>query len=95
MLEQMLEKMQKDFEILHRQRCFLMASLQHLMEKDFEDPEATRFKVAIAQAMVDGLFDKGHSLSDEIERSVLISMKEMLERERLLYNIKGELNGPF
>ena len=95
MLEQMLEKMQKDFEILHRQRCFLMAALQHLMEKDFEDPEATRFKVAIAQAMVDSLFEKGHSLSDDIEMSVMVSMKDMLERERLLSNIKGELNGPF
>jgi hypothetical protein len=95
MLEQMLEKMQKDFEILHRQRCFLMAALQHLMEKDFEDPEATRFKVAIAQAMVDSLFEKGYSLSDDIEMSVMVSMKDMLERERLLSNIKGELNGPF
>jgi hypothetical protein len=95
MLEQMLEKMKKDFEILHRQRCFLMASLQHLMEKDFEDPEATRFKVAIAQAMVDHIFEKGHALSDDIEKSVMISMKEMLERERLLSSIKNDLNGPF
>jgi hypothetical protein len=95
MLEQMLEKMKKDFEILHRQRCFLMAALQHIMEKDFEDPEATHFKIAIAQAMVDGLFDKGHALSDEIERSVMISMKEMLERERVLSNIKKDLNELF
>jgi hypothetical protein len=95
MLEQMLEKMKKDFEILHRQRCFLMASLQHLMEKDFEDPDVTTFKVAVAQAMVDGLLEKGYALSDEIEKSVMISMKEMLERERLLSNIKNDLNGPF
>jgi hypothetical protein len=95
MLEEMLEKMKKDFEILHLQRCFLMAAMQHLMERDFEDPEAVRFKVAIAQAMVDNLFEKGYSLSDEIEKSVMVSMKEMLERERLLSSIKNDLKGPF
>jgi hypothetical protein len=45
--------------------------------------------------MVDHLFEKGHALSDDIERSVMISMKEMLERERLLSSIKNDLNGPF
>ena len=79
-------------ETLMKQRAFLMAVMAHLMEKDFEDMEdLLRFRVAIAQAFTDNVMEKGIMLGDETERTVLISIRDMIEKEDALEQIKNEL----
>lgn len=79
-------------ETLMRQRAFLMAVMAHLMEKDFEDMEdLLRFRVAIAQAFTDNVMEKGIMLGDETERTVLLSIRDMIEKEAALEQIKNEL----
>ena len=79
-------------ETLMRQRAFLMAVMAHLMEKDFEDMEdLLRFRVAIAQAFTDNVIEKGIMLGDETERTVLLSIRDMIEKEAALEQIKNEL----
>lgn len=79
-------------EVLFKQRAFLMAAMAHLMEKEVEDAEDfTRFKVAIAQAFTDNIMEQGIMLGDETERAVLLSMKEMLEKENALQQVKKAL----
>lgn len=85
-------------ETLMKQRAFLMAVMAHLMEKDFEDMEdLTRFRVAIAQAFTDNVMDKGIMVGDETEMAVLLSIKEMIQKEAALQQVKNELrsNDPF
>lgn len=85
-------------ETLMKQRAFLMAVMAHLMEKDFEDMEdLTRFRVAIAQAFTDNVMDKGTMVGDETEMAVLLSIKEMIQKEAALQQVKNELrsNDPF
>lgn len=85
-------------ETLMKQRAFLMAVMAHLMEKDFEDTEELiRFRVAIAQAFTDNVMEKGIMLGDETETAVLLSIREMLQKEALLQQVKNELgsNDPF
>lgn len=79
-------------EVLFKQRAFLMAVMAHFMEKDFEDIEdVTRFKVVIAQAFIDNIMGKDVMLADETEKAVLLCMKEMLEKEDVLQQIKKAL----
>ena len=85
-------------ETLMKQRAFLMAVMAHLMEKDFEDMEdLTRFRVAIAQAFTDNVMEKGIILGDETEMTVLLSIREMIQKEAALQQVKNELrsNNPF
>ena len=85
-------------ETLMKQRAFLMAVMAHLMEKDFEDMEdLTRFRVAIAQAFTDNVMDKGIIVGDETEMTVLLSIREMIQKEAALQQVKNELrsNDPF
>ncbi len=79
-------------ETLTKQRAFLMAVMAHLMEKDFEDMEdLLRFRVAIAQAFTDNVMEKGIMLGDETERTVLISIRDMIEKEAALEQVRNEL----
>jgi hypothetical protein len=79
-------------ETLIKQRAFLMAVMAHLMEKDFEDMEdLTKFRVAIAQAFTDNVMEKGIVLGDETEKAVLLSIKEMIQKEAALQQVKNEL----
>lgn len=79
-------------ETLMKQRAFLMAVMAHLMEKDFEDMEdLLRFRVAIAQAFTDNVMEKGIMLGDETERTVLISIRDMIEKEAALEQVRNEL----
>lgn len=85
-------------ETLMKQRAFLMAVMAHLMEKDFEDMEdLTRFRVAIAQAFTDNVMEKGIVLGDETEMTVLLSIREMIQKEAALQQVRNELrsNDPF
>jgi activator of 2-hydroxyglutaryl-CoA dehydratase len=69
-----------------------MAVMAHLMEKDFEDMEdLTKFRVAIAQAFTDNVMEKGIVLGDETEKAVLLSIKEMIQKEAALQQVKNEL----
>ena len=79
-------------ETLMRQRAFLMAVMAHLMEKDFEDMEdLLRFRVAIAQAFTDNVMEKGIMLGDETEKTVLLSIRDMIEKEAALEQVRNEL----
>lgn len=79
-------------EVLFKQRAFLMAAMAHLMEKEVEDAEDfVRFKVAIAQAFTDNLMGEGIMIGDETEEAVLLTIKEMLEKENALQQIKKAL----
>ena len=79
-------------ETLMKQRAFLMAVMAHLMEKDFEDMEdLTRFRVAIAKAFTENVMEKGIILGDETEMTVLLSIREMIQKEAALQQVKNEL----
>jgi len=85
-----------ELQLLHRQRAFLMGIVLHLMSTDHSDSDVVKLKLSVATAMVDEL-EKGYSLSDEVERVVMKSIKSMLEKEQALQEIKDQLRdtGPF
>ena len=91
MSEELIKEIGDHLEKLQRQRAFLMAAMAHLMERDFEDPEAIRLKIVLATAFIDKIFEKGHVLNDDAERVVLVAMKEMLLKEKAIEEIKKDL----
>lgn len=79
-------------ETLVRQRAFLMAVFAHLMDKDVDSPEDfVIFKVAIAQAFMDQIIEKGSVVGDEAEITVLKKVQEMCEKENALQQVKKDL----
>lgn len=93
-MEELLKHFEKQFEVLHRQRAFLMAALDRLMEKDFEEKEATVLQLAVAETFLTSLLEKDYMLGDEVEKKVLQGILSKLEREKALVQVKQSLDTP-
>lgn len=93
-MQELLKHFEKQFEILHKQRAFFMAALSNLMEKDFEDREATVYQVALSEMFLDTILKEGYLLKDEVEKKVIENILAKLEREKTLVQVKESLDTP-
>lgn len=92
MFEQ-IEKVMQEFEKVHKQRAFLLATMSAFMQKEFEDVEATNFRLTVSQAFVDRVVCGEIKVGDEIEEKVLRDIMEMIKRYMAVEDIKDQIKG--
>lgn len=89
----------KQLEILEylgkvqKQRAFLLATLAAFMSKEFEDQDTLVFRMVIAQALVDQIHSGDIHVGDEIETATLKEVREMIERQAALEELKSNIKG--
>ena len=91
-LMEKLSQIERDLEILGKQRAFFAASLAVFLDRPSDDPDMVRVKAAISQAFIDRICEQDLLLHDPVEKNVLESIRDFMDTENALSRVKQDLD---